>query len=718
MSCQMSLDDPKFVPSHGQTPVSTRRGIGRGSSAMELSGTRGQERGRRGRGGHSQHPLPFNWTAHPEGPSHILTGRDRTSLVAHRPDIDDPNAFPSLGGDSAPANMPSFQHSFATALKAPKPEPSQDVPLEHQSPTKQVAGGSTTINQLTWQQQGLGKVKRKKQLKEERMTAKISNLRYKAILLALSQSTGLHCHGDEVVFLQDMIELQASQDIPQQKERAKRRKQKKKEEKILAKRTKERGAKFLQVLSQEKYEKLQGGKHGTPQEQQQFLGFFELDSFPQLGQSFDVKLEEEIKSLHIAEVHPPDVVNEPALDIVPVPVAGATSATAAEKQKHPKRKDPINLDLFSLVQSTASKLKTKQKKERDGKVSTKERGNAIRVANILDSAPPKVRRGKERLKPKRKKPSVLKRIILNERQRKKLLRELDALGKAGNHATELTVHEPPKAITECTGDNPPMVTTEAIGDEPLEDATESTGGKHCETESVSEIKSSCDVTPVMEPTEEEKSSLCAKTYLHSRKFRDYCTHFLSEELNSLAVKMIQDLIRFQDRLHARDPVKARARRRMVYGFREILKYLDLRKVKCVFVAPDIEPVKAKGGLNDVVWSIRQKAEEQGAACIFILNRYRLGKVCLKKVPVSAVAVLDHQGTEETFQKLLSMVDVETSRYSKRLKELSGDLDREIIKSNLPQNESEEEALRSNINNSLLLKLAKEIQSLQIPEESS
>ena len=180
------------------------------------------------------------------------------------------------------------------------------------------------------------------------------------------------------------------------------------------------------------------------------------------------------------------------------------------------------MSVVCFSQTTASKVKTKQKKERDGRASIKDRGNTTRVANILDSAPPKMRRGKERLKPKRKKPSVLKRIILNERQRKKLLRELDALGKAGNHGTELTVREPPKATTECISDNPPKASTEALGDMPPKDATVSTGDKRSEAKSILEVKSSCDVTPVMhlEPTEKEKSSLCAKTYLHSRKFRE------------------------------------------------------------------------------------------------------------------------------------------------------------------------------------------------------
>jgi selenocysteine insertion sequence-binding protein 2 len=58
--------------------------------------------------------------------------------------------------------------------------------------------------------------------------------------------------------------------------------------------------------------------------------------------------------------------------------------------------------------------------------------------------------------------------------------------------------------------------------------------------------------------------------------------------------LIEDIVKFQDRQYHRDPVKAFARRRYVLGFREVMKYLLLKKLKLIIIAPDLEVSKLKG----------------------------------------------------------------------------------------------------------------------------
>jgi ribosomal protein L7Ae-like RNA K-turn-binding protein len=53
-------------------------------------------------------------------------------------------------------------------------------------------------------------------------------------------------------------------------------------------------------------------------------------------------------------------------------------------------------------------------------------------------------------------------------------------------------------------------------------------------------------------------------------------------------------VRFQDRLYHKDPVKAKAKRRIVLGLREVTKHLKLKKIKFVIISPNMERVKAKG----------------------------------------------------------------------------------------------------------------------------
>jgi len=54
---------------------------------------------------------------------------------------------------------------------------------------------------------------------------------------------------------------------------------------------------------------------------------------------------------------------------------------------------------------------------------------------------------------------------------------------------------------------------------------------------------------------------------------------------------------FQDRQYHRDPVKAFAKRRYIVGFREVKKYLHLKRLKLIIIAPDLEVAKTKGLIN-------------------------------------------------------------------------------------------------------------------------
>ena len=65
----------------------------------------------------------------------------------------------------------------------------------------------------------------------------------------------------------------------------------------------------------------------------------------------------------------------------------------------------------------------------------------------------------------------------------------------------------------------------------------------------------------------------------------YCDHILSPELDQLAVQLLDDLVRFQDRQHSKDPIKAKTKRRYVVGMREIKKFLAIKKIDVLLLAP-------------------------------------------------------------------------------------------------------------------------------------
>lgn len=69
---------------------------------------------------------------------------------------------------------------------------------------------------------------------------------------------------------------------------------------------------------------------------------------------------------------------------------------------------------------------------------------------------------------------------------------------------------------------------------------------------------------------------------------------LSKDVDQCAGSLLKELVRFQDRLYQKDPMKARMKRRVVMGLREVLKHLKLHKLKCVIISPNCERVQSKG----------------------------------------------------------------------------------------------------------------------------
>ena len=137
---------------------------------------------------------------------------------------------------------------------------------------------------------------------------------------------------------------------------------------------------------------------------------------------------------------------------------------------------------------------------------------------------------------------------------------------------------------------------------------------------------------------------------------------MSEELDNLVKSLVQDIVRFQDRQFAKDPVKAKAKKRYVVGLREIKKFLQVKKITLLLLAPDVETVKLKGGLDDTIEELIRLAQENEIPYAFTMSRWKLGKSCLRKVPISGIGVLNHQGSDENFIKIKELLPTLKSNY--------------------------------------------------------
>ena len=85
--------------------------------------------------------------------------------------------------------------------------------------------------------------------------------------------------------------------------------------------------------------------------------------------------------------------------------------------------------------------------------------------------------------------------------------------------------------------------------------------------------------------------------------REYCCQAIDDTLNAAVSALLDTLLRFQDKLHAADPIKARAKRRLVCGLRETVRSLRTGKARCVIIAHNIEQIDAEGALDDMVLEI-------------------------------------------------------------------------------------------------------------------
>ncbi|KAM8894035.1 selenocysteine insertion sequence-binding protein 2-like isoform 4-T4 [Spinachia spinachia] len=270
--------------------------------------------------------------------------------------------------------------------------------------------------------------------------------------------------------------------------------------------------------------------------------------------------------------------------------------------------------------------------------------------NSLDSTAPRIKRGKEREIPKVKRPTALKKIILKEREGKKGKTSVEQessgqeeLGDEGLHFTDDLAREP--ASQEETGLSMPS------------DASLSPASQN----------SPYSITPVSQgsPASSGIGSPMASnaiTKIHSRRFREYCNQVLSKEIDESVTMLLQELVRFQERIYQKDPTKAKTKRRLVMGLREVTKHMKLNKIKCVLISPNCEKIQAKGGLDEALYNVIAMARDQEIPFVFALGRKALGRCVNKLVPVSVVGIFNYSGAEGLFNRLVSLTEEARKAY--------------------------------------------------------
>ncbi|KAA0196659.1 hypothetical protein HAZT_HAZT004307 [Hyalella azteca] len=103
----------------------------------------------------------------------------------------------------------------------------------------------------------------------------------------------------------------------------------------------------------------------------------------------------------------------------------------------------------------------------------------------------------------------------------------------------------------------------------------------------------------------------------------YVKNVITPELNSNLELMLSDLVRFQRRQYATEPIKAKAKRRYICGIKETTKKME--KIRLLVVAPDPDMWKSSPVVVESLSVLLQRAESLQIPVIFGLSRTKLAR---------------------------------------------------------------------------------------------
>ncbi|XP_061751737.1 selenocysteine insertion sequence-binding protein 2-like isoform X2 [Nerophis ophidion] len=338
----------------------------------------------------------------------------------------------------------------------------------------------------------------------------------------------------------------------------------------------------------------------------------------------------------------------------------AKKGQRAEKTSGKKSKAPVQLDIGSMLSVLQNKQKSAKAKlnvisvggglsvtHKQAAPSKKAPWEQDKIAhNPLDSTSPLVKKGKQREVPKAKKPTALKKVILKEREERKQRRLLEESGLLPENESTVMQDLAEEEQGDTSLKEVDLASVLEGNDELQVSPNETESEEAAETNQVEAYEEqSVQSAPLPTPD---------RPKIHSRKFREYCSQMLSKDVDQCVTSLLKELVRFQDRLYQKDPMKARMKRRLVMGLREVQKHLKLRKVKCVIISPNCERVQAKGGLDEALHNIIDTCRDQEVPFIFALSRKALGRCVNKMVPVSLVGVFNYDGAQDYYHKMIEL----------------------------------------------------------------
>ncbi|XP_053319192.1 selenocysteine insertion sequence-binding protein 2-like [Spea bombifrons] len=287
--------------------------------------------------------------------------------------------------------------------------------------------------------------------------------------------------------------------------------------------------------------------------------------------------------------------------------------------------------------------------------------------NPLDSTAPRVKRGKEKEVSKLKRPTALKKIILKEREEKKGRLSVDQNISVSDEQKDLSLSFTDDQSEELVSQEDAALSAQS--DTSLSPASQNS--PYCMTPVSQGSPASSGIGSPMASS--------AITKIHSKRFREYCNQVLSKEIDECVTVLLQELVSFQERVYQKDPMKAKSKRRLVMGLREVTKHMKLNKIKCVIISPNCEKIQSKGGLDEALYNVIAMAREQEIPFVFALGRKALGRCVNKLVPVSVVGIFSYSGAEKLFNNLVSLTEEARKAYKDMVASMEQEQAEEALK---------------------------------------
>ena len=144
----------------------------------------------------------------------------------------------------------------------------------------------------------------------------------------------------------------------------------------------------------------------------------------------------------------------------------------------------------------------------------------------------------------------------------------------------------------------------------------------------------------------------------------YAKQVITNELNGSISALLKKLKGFQDRLYHTDKIKAKMRRRLLYGLREVAKSVNVQSSKAIIIAPNIEQIESEGGLDDRIAQIITEAKENNIPVVFALTKRRIGSALGVQGFISMVSILDYNGADDEFKIALKHAAEGRALYAK------------------------------------------------------